>query len=91
MKWVYIEDISNYKDKDVEIRGWVYNKRSSGKVRFLLIRDGTGILQGTIFSPDLKNSALFLRSEPEMAVFHEERNAVGFWGNRIIFCNLDDL
>lgn len=58
MKWVYIEDISNYKDKDVEIRGWVYNKRSSGKVRFLLIRDGTGILQGTIFSPK-KDSPLF--------------------------------
>jgi len=58
MKWVYIEDISNYKDKDVEIRGWVYNKRSSGKVRFLLIRDGTGILQGTIFSPE-KDSPLF--------------------------------
>jgi len=51
MKWVYIEDIANYKDQQVEIRGWVYNKRSSGKVRFLLIRDGTGLLQATIFSP----------------------------------------
>ena len=50
MKWTYIEDISNFKDKEVEIRGWVFNKRSSGKVRFLLIRDGTGLIQGTIFS-----------------------------------------
>ncbi len=50
MKWAYIEDISDYKDQDVEIRGWLYNKRSSGKVRFLLIRDGTGTIQGTIFS-----------------------------------------
>lgn len=58
MKWVYIEDISNYKGQDVEIRGWVYNKRSSGKVRFLLVRDGTGIIQGTIFSPD-KDFPLF--------------------------------
>lgn len=58
MKWVYIEDISNYVGQDVEIRGWVYNKRSSGKVRFLLIRDGTGIIQGTIFSPD-KDFPLF--------------------------------
>jgi len=58
MKWIYIEDISNYKDQHIEIRGWVYNKRSSGKVRFLLIRDGTGILQGTIFSPE-KESPLF--------------------------------
>jgi asparaginyl-tRNA synthetase len=58
MRWVYIEDISDYKDKDVEIRGWVYNKRSSGKVRFLLVRDGTGIIQGTVFSPE-KDCPLF--------------------------------
>lgn len=58
MTWVYIEDIANYKDQDVEIRGWVYNKRSSGKIRFLLVRDGTGILQGTIYSPE-KEHPLF--------------------------------
>lgn len=52
MKWVYIEDISHYVGEEVEIRGWVYNKRSSGKVRFLLLRDGTGLIQGTIFHPD---------------------------------------
>jgi len=58
MKWVYIEDIAQYKDQEVEIRGWVFNKRSSGKIRFLLIRDGTGIIQATIFSPE-KDSTLF--------------------------------
>jgi asparaginyl-tRNA synthetase len=58
MKWVYIEDIADYKDQQVELRGWVYNKRSSGKVRFLLIRDGTGILQTTIFSEE-KEHPLF--------------------------------
>ncbi|MGQ9671681.1 MAG: asparagine--tRNA ligase [Candidatus Aminicenantales bacterium] len=57
-KWVYIEDISRHVDEDVEIRGWVYNKRSSGKVRFLLVRDGTGILQATVFSPE-KDHPLF--------------------------------
>ncbi len=58
MKWVYIEDIADHKDQEVEIRGWLYNKRSIGKVRFLMVRDGTGILQGTIFSPE-KVSPLF--------------------------------
>ncbi|MDP2914887.1 MAG: asparagine--tRNA ligase [Candidatus Aminicenantes bacterium] len=58
MKWVYIEDIAAFKDLDVEVRGWVYGKRSSGKVRFLLIRDGTGILQATVFSGD-ENHPLF--------------------------------
>ncbi|HOI44758.1 MAG TPA: asparagine--tRNA ligase [Candidatus Aminicenantes bacterium] len=58
MKWVYVEDIAAYKDQDVEIRGWVYHKRSSGKVRFLLVRDGTGIIQATAFSSD-KDNPLF--------------------------------
>ncbi|MFW6131170.1 MAG: asparagine--tRNA ligase [Candidatus Aminicenantaceae bacterium] len=58
MEWIYIEDIADYKNKDVEIRGWVYNKRSVGKIRFIIIRDGTGILQGTLFSQE-KESTLF--------------------------------
>ncbi|PMQ00914.1 MAG: asparagine--tRNA ligase [Dictyoglomus sp. NZ13-RE01] len=45
-KWVYIEDIPKLNIEDVEIRGWLFNKRSSGKVVFLIIRDGTGYLQG---------------------------------------------
>jgi len=60
MKRVYIEEISRYQGEEVEIRGWVYNKRSSGKVRFLLVRDGTGIIQATIFSPE-KDHPLFLQ------------------------------
>ncbi len=58
MKWAYIEDIAGFKDQEVELRGWVYNKRSGGKIRFLLIRDGTGVIQGTIYSPD-KDHPLF--------------------------------
>jgi asparaginyl-tRNA synthetase len=60
MKWAYIEDIANFKDKSVELRGWVYNKRSGGKIRFLLIRDGTGMIQGTLYSED-KDNPLFLK------------------------------
>jgi len=58
MNWVYIEDIAGHLDREVEVRGWVYNKRSSGKVRFLLVRDGTGLLQATLFS-EAKDHPLF--------------------------------
>ncbi|NIM90083.1 MAG: asparagine--tRNA ligase [Candidatus Aminicenantes bacterium] len=58
MKWVYIEEISEYQDQDIELRGWLFNKRSGGKIRFLLVRDGTGIIQGTIFNPQ-EESPLF--------------------------------
>ncbi|MCJ7612903.1 MAG: asparagine--tRNA ligase [Candidatus Aminicenantes bacterium] len=58
MKWVYIEDIASRVGQSVEVRGWVYNKRSSGKVRFLLVRDGTGLIQATIFGSE-KDHPLF--------------------------------
>ena len=60
MKWVYIDDIASHLNEEVELRGWVYNKRSSGKVRFLILRDGTGIIQGTLFSPE-KEHPLFAK------------------------------
>jgi len=46
--WVYIEDIDKYEGKLVTIKGWVFNKRRSGKIIFLLVRDGTGIIQSII-------------------------------------------
>ena len=58
MKWVYIEDLKDYVGQDVEIRGWLFNKRSGGMIRFLLVRDGTGIIQCTIYSED-KDHPLF--------------------------------
>jgi asparaginyl-tRNA synthetase len=48
MKRVYIEDLGKHVGEEVQLRGWLYHKRSSGKVRFLLLRDGTGILQGVM-------------------------------------------
>ncbi len=45
MGWVYIEDLGRYGGEEVTLRGWVYNRRSSGKIHFLLIRDGTGVCQ----------------------------------------------
>jgi asparaginyl-tRNA synthetase len=58
MKWIYIEDIADFVGQEVELKGWLYNKRSGGKVRFILMRDGTGIIQGTLYSPE-KDHPLF--------------------------------
>ncbi|OGQ16787.1 MAG: asparagine--tRNA ligase [Deltaproteobacteria bacterium RIFCSPHIGHO2_02_FULL_40_11] len=55
---IYIEDISNHIGKNVTLRGWVYNKRSSGKVKFLILRDGTDIIQG-ILEPGKTDAASF--------------------------------
>ena len=45
MSWVYIEDLGAHIGEEVTLKGWLYNRRSSGKVHFLLIRDGTVICQ----------------------------------------------
>jgi len=45
----YISDISNFEGKEVTIKGWLYNKTNKGKLRFLLLRDGTGIIQAVVF------------------------------------------
>ncbi|MEI7811869.1 MAG: asparagine--tRNA ligase [Ignavibacteria bacterium] len=45
MQTIYIKDLGQYADQTVTLRGWLYNKRSSGKIRFIILRDGTGFLQ----------------------------------------------
>lgn len=49
MKGVYVEDIGAHEGSEVTLHGWVYNKRSSGKLQFILLRDGTGIIQCVAF------------------------------------------
>jgi asparaginyl-tRNA synthetase len=53
MPVVYIEDIASHEGKEVTLRGWVYNKRSSGKLQFILLRDGTGVIQCVAFKGNL--------------------------------------
>ena len=43
-----IEKLGSHVDQTVTIRGWLHNKRSSGKVQFLIVRDGTGVVQGVV-------------------------------------------
>ncbi len=47
-EWIYIQDIDKYEGQLITIKGWVFNKRRSGKIIFLLVRDGTGIIQSII-------------------------------------------
>jgi asparaginyl-tRNA synthetase len=42
---VAIRDLAGHADREALVRGWIYAKRDSGKIRFLVLRDGTGYLQ----------------------------------------------
>jgi asparaginyl-tRNA synthetase len=50
---IYINQVGNYEDQEVKIEGWLYNKRSSGKLRFLQVRDGTETIQCVVFKGDV--------------------------------------
>ncbi|MFA6427603.1 MAG: asparagine--tRNA ligase [Candidatus Magasanikbacteria bacterium] len=45
MQQTLIKDLHNHVGESVTLKGWLYNKRSSGKIAFLEVRDGTGFIQ----------------------------------------------
>ncbi|MFZ3230150.1 MAG: asparagine--tRNA ligase [Pseudobdellovibrio sp.] len=49
---IYISDLKDHVGKTIELKGWAYQTRSSGKVKFLELRDGTGIVSCVFFSND---------------------------------------
>jgi len=52
-----IVDLKDHLGKPVRVAGWVYHLRSSGKIRFLVLRDGTGYLQAVVSKKDVPEAA----------------------------------
>jgi asparaginyl-tRNA synthetase len=52
-KWVYIKDIASSVGKEVTVKGWLYDHTDKGKLQFLLLRDGTGIIQCVVSQKDV--------------------------------------
>lgn len=50
---VAIARLADHVGEDVTLRGWLYNKRSSGKLHFLEVRDGSGMVQAVVFKGDV--------------------------------------
>ena len=81
-----ISEIAKYENQDVELRGWLYNRRSSGKLHFLQVRDGSGIIQAVMFkgdvSPELFEKADHLGQETAIkvqgTVRADKRSPLGF-------------
>lgn len=42
---LWISDLKEHVGNSVALKGWVYHHRSSGKIKFLVLRDGTGFCQ----------------------------------------------
>ena len=86
MESIQVADIGHYEGREVLLRGWLYNKRSSGKLHFLQLRDGSGVVQCVVFKGDVE-AELFERCDhlPQESslvvhgqVRREERAPIGY-------------
>ena len=72
MTRIYIEDAGKHVGEEVTLWGWLHHKRSSGKIQFLMIRDGSGYIQGVLVknavSPEVFEAADSLTHESSVKV-----------------------
>jgi len=50
---ITISDIAQYVGQDVTLRGWIYNRTDKGRLQFLLLRDGSGVVQCVAFKKEM--------------------------------------
>src|SRR5688572_29608275 len=71
-QYVSIADIARHLGERVTIRGWLHNRRSSGKIHFLTVRDGSGFIQAVMskaaVGPDAFGQADHLSQETSLSV-----------------------
>ena len=57
---IWIEDIKDYEGQEITLKAWLYNKRSSGKLHFLQLRDGTAEIQAVVFKGNVSDEVFEL-------------------------------
>ena len=83
---VYIAEIAQHEGEQVTLHGWLHNRRSSGKLHFLQVRDGTGTIQCVVFkgtvSPEVFQLADHLPQETSLSVTgvvkKDDRSPIGY-------------
>lgn len=81
---IYVNQLSEHKDQEVTLKGWVYNIRSSKSLVFIELRDGTGITQCVVSSDDVDEktweAANDLRQESSLEItgmVKEDERSIG--------------
>jgi asparaginyl-tRNA synthetase len=83
---VYIADVARHEGKEVTLHGWLHARRSSGKLHFLQLRDGTGVIQCVVFkgnvTPEVFHEADHLPQETSLTITglvkKDERSPLGY-------------
>ncbi len=85
-KQTYIRDVAEHVGEEVVIKGWLYNRTDKGRLQFLQVRDGSGVIQAVVFkknvSPEAFEAAVALAQESSLvvrgAVRQDDRAPGGF-------------
>src|SRR3982750_262872 len=68
----YINQLSKHAGAEVVLKGWIYNLRSSGKILFPQLRDGTGVVQCVVLknaiAPEIWDALKGLGQESSLAI-----------------------
>lgn len=83
---IYIKDIAQYEGQEITLQAWLYNKRSSGKLHFLQLRDGTAEIQAVVFKGNVSDEVFALADkitqessiEVKGIVKKHERSKIGY-------------
>jgi asparaginyl-tRNA synthetase len=83
---VHVADIAQHEGKEITLHGWLQGRRSSGKLHFLQLRDGTGAIQCVVFKGNVPAETFaeadHLPQETSLAVTglvkKDERSPIGF-------------
>ncbi|ANU10694.1 asparaginyl-tRNA ligase [Planococcus antarcticus DSM 14505] len=86
MKKITIAEMAKYNGQTVKLGAWIANKRSSGKIAFLQLRDGSGFVQGVVVKAEVGDeifaAAKALTQETSLYVTgqvkEDERSAFGY-------------
>ncbi|MBN1933925.1 MAG: asparagine--tRNA ligase, partial [Anaerolineae bacterium] len=69
---IRIEEIAQYVGREVILRGWLYAKTDKGRLQFLQVRDGSGIVQAVVFqkevAPEVFQAAVDVTQESALIV-----------------------
>ncbi len=75
--FVYIENLKDHIDQEITLNGWVYNKTGKGKLQFIMLRDGTGLVQCVLFkgavSEEIFEDAKTLSQESSVTIVGKVR------------------
>ncbi len=83
---ISVSDVGAHEEQEILLEGWLYNKRSSGKLHFLQVRDGTGTIQCVVFqgevSPEVFQQSGELTQESSVritgVVREDKRSPIGY-------------